>query len=139
MLLDSSYTQFLGPLLSQLAAGEDQNEAVWSFSYPEYLAVFKKATKDLGLQVVPYETRHSGPSIDRSKGWRPAAEVKKRGAWASHKSVVRYEKAARLAATWNKLSLEVRTTCQMAEKYLREIFLGFPHPVIPLPRLPGRR
>ena len=139
VLLDSSYTQFLNPLLEELASGEDQTERVWTFDYPEYLAVFKQATKDLGLNVVPYEARHSGPSIDRAKNWRTAADVKKRGMWAALSSVARYEKPARLAASWNKLSLEQRTTCSLAETYMREIFLGLEHLEIPLPKLRGRK
>ena len=139
VLLDSSYTQFLNPLLEEMASGEDQTERVWTFDYPEYLAVFKQATKDLGLNVVPYEARHSGPSIDRAKNWRTAADVKKRGMWAALSSVARYEKPARLAASWNKLSLEQRTTCSLAETYMREIFLGLEHPEIPLPKLRGRK
>ena len=46
----------------------------------------------------------SGPSIDRSRGYRSLQEVQKRGQWKSQKSVTRYEKSARLASTWEKNS-----------------------------------
>ena len=34
VLLDSDYTDWLGPVLQQLKNGEDQNERVWDFDYP---------------------------------------------------------------------------------------------------------
>ena len=67
VLLNSSYTQFLNPMLEELASGEDQTLRVWTFDYPEDLTVFEQATKDLGSSVAPYKARHSKPSIDRAE------------------------------------------------------------------------
>ena len=95
---------------------------------PEYLSVFQKCCRDLKLQLVPYQARHSGPSIDRASGDLSQEDVPKRGGWLSRQSVARYEKAGRL-----KLSSEVQLTCVMAEKYIEEIILGQSYPVITIP------
>ena len=49
------------------------------------------------MNLSPYQTRHSGPSIDRAKKLRTLHEVQKRGNWRSTTSVLRYEKAGRLS------------------------------------------
>ena len=76
---------------------------LWDFDYNQYCRDFQKAVASLGLDLTPYLTRHSGPSIDRSRGYRSQLEVQKRGQWKSQSSVMRYEKAARLAATTENL------------------------------------
>lgn len=72
---------------------------VWKFDYSEYIAVFNACCQDLKLELVPYQARHSGPSIDRAAKTTDLDEVRKRGGWATRQSVARYEKAGRLAAT----------------------------------------
>jgi len=50
-----------------------------------------------GLQawnITAYLLRHTGPSHDHLNRLRPLAEIKRRGRWASDRSVKRYEKAA---------------------------------------------
>ena len=66
---------------------------VWNFTYAEYLKVFQEAARELGVQVVPYQARQSGPSIDRANRRRDLNEVQKRGGWMTRKTVQRYEKA----------------------------------------------
>lgn len=132
ILLDSDYIQFLNPYLSQISKG-NKTSMVWSFNYAEYLSVFHLCCKDLKIELVPYQARHSGPSIDRAKNVRTQEEVRKRGGWLSRQSVARYEKAGRLAASWQKLPSPVQQACLLAEKYMTEIFQGHGHPDIPLP------
>ena len=99
VILDSSYASFLAPIWCVLAEGP-LDDLIFPFGYPEYLRVFRRVRKRLRLEdLVPYAARHSGPSIDRALNLRTSEEVRKRGGWASHKSMVRYEKAGRLAAS----------------------------------------
>jgi hypothetical protein len=132
ILMDSPWLHFLGPLMSQLSKGKPL-EPVWSFDYSEYLSVFHECCLKLKLSIVPYQARHSGPSIDRARSFRTQEEVRKRGGWMSRSSVARYEKAGRLAATWQTLDHRVQLTCLSAERYLEEIMLGQDYPNIPLP------
>ena len=132
VLLDSEWLQFAGPLKEELSKG-DKLERVWAFDCPEYRSVFRGCCMDLKIELVPYQARHSGPSIDRAKTVRSQEEVRKRGGWLSKQSVARYEKAGRLAATWQRLDVDVQLACRSAEPYLEEIMLGHSYPVIPLP------
>jgi len=66
IILDSDYTQFLNPYLSQISKGK-KSSMVWTFNYAEYLSVFHLCCKDLKINLVPYQARHSGPSIDRQQ------------------------------------------------------------------------
>ena len=99
-------------------------EALWDFNYEEYRREFSKAAAVLGLEITPYQTRHSGPSIDRAKKWRSQHEVQKRGQWKSQKSISRYEKSARLAATFDSLPGALQTHCRLCEHDLSEIMCG---------------
>ena len=108
-------------------------DRVWDFTYGEYLAVFNRCASELKINVVPYQARHSGPSIDRAAKTRDLDEVRKRGGWMTRQSVMRYEKAGRLAATWQKLDANIQTSCKSAERYLEDIMLGHNYPDIPLP------
>ena len=88
----------------------------------------------LGLQdIVPYQTRHSGPSIDRSRGDRTAEEVRKRGRWKSHRSVQRYEKAAKLAKTWSLLPAAIRAVLVRCEADIADVVFGRPTTGLELP------
>lgn len=64
------------------------------------------------------------PSIDRLRGYRSQLEVQKRGQWKSQSSVMRYEKAARLAATTENLPADLQAHCRVCEEKLGAIMLG---------------
>lgn len=131
IFLDSSWTQFMHPVLLELSRGKKE-DMVWSFNYGEYLSVFRDCCRDLKIDVVPYQARHSGPSIDRSQNTRSQEEVRKRGGWVSRQSVARYEKSGRLAATWSKLPIATQNVMLSCEKHIAEIILGQPYPTISL-------
>ena len=48
------------------------------------------------LHAVPHSVRHAGPSEDAFHKRADLAAIQKRGRWGSSKSVVRYEKGAKL-------------------------------------------
>lgn len=133
ILLDSDWLNFAQPLFEVLVRGRPMDR-VWKFNYGEYLAVFRKCAEELKIPVVPYQARHSGPSMDRAAKVRDLDEVRRRGGWMTRKSVMRYEQAGRLAATWQKLPPETQSVCKSAERYLAEILLGHPYPNIQLPK-----
>ena len=103
--VDSSWLTWIAPVLEKLVAGRSPLEPLWDFSYPELVYDFRIATIDAGIPgVVPYQARHSGASIDRATQERTLPEVKKRGRWASDKSVNRYEKHGRLQSVASKFT-----------------------------------
>ena len=70
LILDSPYLQSWGDrLFEELKKGHPE-ERLWDFDYGEYNRSFREAAKRLGVVVTPYQTRHSGPSIDRSRNYR---------------------------------------------------------------------
>ena len=98
---------------------------LWDFDYNQLSTEFKKAATALGLELTPYQARHSGPSIDRARNYRSQLEVQKRGQWKSQSSVQRYEKSARLAATAESLSQALQSHCRLCEENLGAIMLGY--------------
>lgn len=122
--LDTPYLGNWAPkLFSVLKAGHPE-DPLWDFNYSDYNKVMRDIVERFNLDITPYQTRHSGPSIDRSRGYRTLQEVQKRGQWKSQKSVNRYEKSARLAATWDALDTEFKIHCRECETNLGDILLG---------------
>ena len=97
---------------------------LWGFDYKEYHHMIQQVSEQFGVHVTPYQTRHSGPSIDRARQYRTLLEVQKRGQWRAHKSVVRYEKGARLASTWESLPTAFKTHAKLFQQDLGAILLG---------------
>lgn len=123
-MLDSPWLHPWGPKFFQVLKQNHPEAHLWDFSYAEYTDQFKKVVSQLGMDVTPYQTRHSGPSIDRARRYRDTLEVQKRGQWKTAKSVARYEKSARLAATWDALPRRLRNHCRQCEDDLGAILLG---------------
>jgi hypothetical protein len=126
LLLDARWARWMDPLWAALAAGPADAVAssVWPFSYLDYSKSFKKAADSLKVTLVPYQGRHSGPSIDRYDHVRSAAEVQKRGRWKSLRSVARYEKAALLNQAWSDYKPEVQTWLMARENQIAGIMFG---------------
>ena len=74
---------------------------------------FARSCKNLGIQAVPYQARHGGPSEDRAAQLRSLFEVMKRGRWLSESSVRRYEKHGKLGRRLHRLP--VRTQRHLAD------------------------
>ena len=79
--LDSPWMTSWSHTLFCLLKDNHPEAPLWDFDYNEYSKVFKKVVEELGLDITPYQTRHSGPSIDRARGYRSQGEVQKRGQW----------------------------------------------------------
>ena len=120
--MDDSRIKFLIPLLAAMSSELDVSSA-WSFAYPDYFQLFKRVVTEMGYPSgVPYRARHSGPSTDLADGTRSLAEAQRRSRWAQASSLARYERRARLAAEWMKLSLRTRSMCQAAASPLGATF-----------------
>ncbi|MBM3947591.1 MAG: hypothetical protein FJ315_09395 [SAR202 cluster bacterium] len=126
IILDSAYTAWMSPVFEVLKK-ERRQQRLFSFDYPSLLAGIKRATAYWKCgAIVPYQWRHSGPSIDRALKLRSLDEVQKRGRWQSSKSVARYEKGARLGVMWNELDEETKERFMFCERHLGELVLGDP-------------
>jgi len=124
LVLDSAYLRpWSAPLMRQLTS-RPNNQMLWDFDYGQYAKVFGQIARQMGIDITPYQLRHSGPSIDRSRNSRSLLEVQKRGRWKSHKSVARYEKSGRLAANFQMLPVVLQQHCLAAESHLVEVMLG---------------
>ena len=124
LYLDSRWMAWANPVWAALKQGRP-GDKVFGFSYPQFSVVFKECLTDLNLEsVVPYQTRHSGPSIDLSRGERSLVDIRRRGRWRAHRSLVRYEKSGRLAKTWNALSRGQQVLFQKCEAGIADVVLG---------------
>ncbi|CAK0903313.1 unnamed protein product, partial [Prorocentrum cordatum] len=76
--LDNEWAQCPTPLWP-LAIKGDPDGLVFTSEYPAYMRAFQSSVKELGMEdrIFPYQTRHSAPSIDASRGWRAAEEVQR--------------------------------------------------------------
>ena len=102
LALDSVWIQFLMPIVEQLSKGS-RSQKVFPFSYGQFLKVFVEAKQRLQIsQLVPYQMRHSGASIDYAMSYRTTSEIQRRGGWRQAKSVARYERSGRLGHSMMK-------------------------------------
>ena len=122
--LDSKRLRWLDPVLLELSAGP-RREKVFPFTYPELLRDFKLSAAAVGQPTaVPYQARHSGPSIDLASGARDLLSAKKRGRWKTDKSLVNYEKHGRLQLAMAKLTPGLRAHYELAAGRLEGVILG---------------
>jgi integrase len=112
-----------------------QNDRIFNFSYAEFTKEFTKARRKLRIKkLVPYQCRHSGASIDLCNNHRSIAEVKARGRWGSEKSMMRYNRAAKLAQSMKGFDRRQLDFFMAAEKQLEALFFGRVLPEsLPLP------
>ena len=86
------------------------------------------------MTVVPHQARHSGPSVDSAMHLRTRAEMKARGRWASDKSVMRYERPARLTESFLEMSEARRAHCVRAKELFGQLIAGHvPPDALPQP------
>ena len=132
--LSCAWMPFLAQTAEVLAQGP-KTSLLFNFTYADFLVQWKATGKRLGLTAVPYQARHSGPSIDAARGLRTRIEIKTRGRWSSDKSVLRYEKKARLMQSFNTLSDPLQLHAVACEGKLAALMAGSLSPdCIALPR-----
>ena len=111
VLLDTEHLGWLAPAWAALSAHR-RGKPLWSFNYRELFTAFARAAAAVGVIAVPYQLRHSGPAWDRVQKYRTQEEVMKRGRWKTMKSLVRYERHARLAAEMRDLAAPKAAFCR---------------------------
>ena len=121
MLLDTAYLNWCPPLWAALS--EKLERRLFNFDYPTFCLAFNRATASLRLKAVPYQLRHSGPSIDRARGLRTLLDVQQRGTWKQAKSVLRYDKHALLAKAQRDMPADLVRLGLRCEEALAELFL----------------
>ncbi|CAK0831182.1 unnamed protein product [Prorocentrum cordatum] len=128
--LDSPWIRFLDHVLRQMKR-EKHPEYLWNFTCPEYCKMFSLRLQDLPVRakLVPYQMRLSGASVYMARRWGRLADVQKRRQWKANRSVVRYEKHARLAATWTTRSCAQQNVFLVCGAQLADIILDRASPV----------
>ena len=123
LLLDSLYLSWMGPVYMAWKK-QQPDRRLFTFDYPAYSCSFRLACKQLGLKnLVPYQTRHSGASIDRARNLRDLRAIQERGSWRQPRSVTRYDKHARLAAQFLKHPSSFQCHALACEKTVEAIIL----------------
>ena len=129
--LDHDWWPRLAPMLDVLR-GLPRGRRAWEFGYPKLAATVQKVARGLGFDLVVCQARHSGASSDMATRKRTLPEVKKRGGWKADRSVVRYEKGARLSSTWARHPRWLQDHAERCEEKFVEILLHgltVPNPV----------
>ena len=101
--VDKPELSFLAPVLKSLSE-RPVGEQRLGMSYLEYLKVFSKAARRLGLPLLPSLGSHSGANIDAALSRRTLLEIQRMGRWKSVRPVRRYEKMRRLNATLKSMT-----------------------------------
>ena len=123
--LDSPILKWLpGALIKHLRLSRRKaQENMFLFTYGELLHQFKLACSELQIKDASlYRLRHGGASHDAAARLRTIAEIKRRGRWASDRSVRRYEKRTWLHSEEVKVSPTLEARAQRIEEGLPELF-----------------
>ena len=124
MTLSSRIVPWMPRVLESLIEGEP-DEKLFAFDYQDFAREFRRSCRRLRIRrLVPYQARHSGASIDLCMSHRTIPEVKGRGRWASEKSMLRYNKAAKLAQVLKQFDEKQLQYFRNAEALLEDLFFG---------------
>ena len=122
IMLNSARTMWMDAVWRTLAAGKP-DELLFPFGYGPFFKMLTATGRRHGLDLVPYQGRHSGISIDRAENARSHMEAMKRGRWRSERSVRRYEKAGRLNDVWTRLPANTKASAEKAERRIKSVIL----------------
>ena len=124
VILDSQHLQWLNPVWRVLH-DQDAEKLVFPFGYAAYMVEFKRSVAALGVPgAVPYQARHSGPSIDLALRRRDLKAAKKRGRWKTDRSLRRYEKAGRLLRVADRWTAAQRAHFNRSAELVEALILG---------------
>ena len=65
--LDSKRCLWMGPVFERLQQRQPQDKVFLNLNYAEYLLLLRRAAANLQVDMVPYQGRHSGASVDRAE------------------------------------------------------------------------
>ena len=124
VLMDSPHLQWLRPVWETLHDQPPSN-LLFPFGYAAFVVEFKKTVRALGVkEAVPYQARHSGPSIDLALRRRDLKSAKKRGRWRTDRSLRRYEKAGRLLRVADRWTAAQRAHFNRSVDLVEGLILG---------------
>ena len=123
------------PVYAALCRRRPASGRLLDLSYLHHLPPFRAAVDNLGHDVVPYQGRHPGASIDRGEGLRSPDAVQKSGRGASRHAVRRWEEAGFLSQTRPVPNVEMRAHCETCHRTVSYFVLRGREP----PRPPGMR
>jgi len=108
LVADTAHS-WLSQVLAELydKQGDDHKQVFPNLTLAKYESHVRAAVKKLRydhLAICPHVFRHSGASNDMAQGRRTLESIRKRGRWASPKSVVRYERGALILQQLKKLT-----------------------------------
>ena len=93
----------------EIARKRPPNAPIFCVSRESMVRTAKKACDLLGIECpVLHKLRHTGPANDTLRGSKSLEQIRRRGRWATLKSVERYSKTAHIVADLAHLELEVR-------------------------------
>jgi hypothetical protein len=96
-------------LFLELVRKRPPNSPIFSVSRETVARNVKRACDLLGIECpVLHRLRHTGPANDTLRESKSLEQIRRRGRWASLKSVERYSKTAHIVADLAKLPAEVR-------------------------------
>ena len=100
---------WLARILVALKMSINGHEQMFPLEVSRYRRLWWQAVEALRLDGVgpPHSLRHSKPSADAMSGCRTLEEIRRRGRWASVKSVQRYSKTHSLVAARAKIPEEI--------------------------------
>ena len=90
--------------LDSSAEESDRDEGVLASSVIELVAKLEECGRRLGVNVIAYQRRHSGPAHDIARGLRTMKVIKKGDRSTSVESAINYKRHARGAPEWSKLT-----------------------------------
>ena len=99
------------PRVFPVLADQRSSLPLFKTDYQSFPENFRRASNNIGIEAVPHQMRHPGPSLDLAKGVRDITSCQKRGRWATMTSLERYEKHGRLNDTWRLLSPATQAYC----------------------------
>ena len=68
--LDSKRCLWMGPVFERLQQRQPQDKVLLNLHCAEYLLLLRRAAANLQVDMVPYQGRHSGASVDRAENLR---------------------------------------------------------------------
>ena len=106
----------LVPVISKFCRLKKRDK-LFPFDLSRMESEFSFAIKAVGfpLRFTPDVLRHSGPSCHRYEQRRSLEDIRRRGQWASPRSVAGYERHAALLRSLHKLRVGQQGTCCIAE------------------------
>lgn len=112
VMLDSPWmVEWIGTLLEVLKRGHPE-DPLWDFDYAAYNKVFRDIVHSFQLDLTPYQSRHSGPSIDRSRNYRSQQAEERPMAGHKECDALREERSSR-ASVGNPSSKAARPRSHM--------------------------